>query len=65
MTPAVSTIPHAMKRMLRLLAIIKKQLAQLSFSENWAITNCWKKSVVVAKAWYFAPVKRVSTELSP
>ena len=50
--------------MLPLLAIIKKRRAPLSCSESWAITNCWRKSVVAVRVWCFAHVKRVSTAWS-
>ena len=33
--------------------------APLSCSENWAITNCWKRSVAAVRAWYFARGRKV------
>jgi hypothetical protein len=55
-----------LKRMLRLLlAMGKKQGVLLGCRESRAITNCWRRSVAVVRAWYFALGKRVSIAQSP
>jgi hypothetical protein len=55
-----------LKRMLRLLlAMGKKQAVLLGCRESWAITNYWRRSVAVVRAWYFELGKRVSIAQSP
>ena len=61
-TPAARTHLQLLMRMERLTT--RNPRAPLSCWENWAITNCWKKSVAAVRAWCFARGKKVSTAQS-